>query len=452
MAIDKITGQSITEGVVLEGTHIVIPSGTTAQRPSGPEDGYIRYNTTAGSLEFYNGNSGLWVLTNLIPLISSVNGKVNDTYNSNLKITATNVTDIVSVRFLSSDNVEIATVAEVTSNGGVFLVDIPSTVTSAVSSGDVIKIEILNDDGTPSSNVISKTVYAAPTGGTINTYTESGSVYRSHTFTSSGTWTTTYDLVVDQLLVAGGGGGAAGGGSNNEAGGGGGAGGMVVDTDRTFGAGSSPYTVTVGAGGAGRAGGTTGETGGTGNNSDISSNSVTAAQGGGGAGQQNVDGVSGGSGGGAGGIDAGESSQSGGSGTSGQGFAGGNSTQGSGDMGAGGGGKSAVGYTTNTGTGGGGQGGAGAANTFKDGTTDYYAGGGGGGSNTDGTANSDGSGNVGGIGGGGRGNTGTSGSGTDGTANTGGGGGGGYGGASTTAGNGGSGIVIIRYKTAQETI
>jgi hypothetical protein len=38
---------------------IVIPSGTTAQRPWVATEGMLRYNTTTGRLEFYNGVS--WV-------------------------------------------------------------------------------------------------------------------------------------------------------------------------------------------------------------------------------------------------------------------------------------------------------------------------------------------------------------------------------------------------------
>lgn len=34
---------------------IKLPSGTTAQRPSSPEKGYSRYNTTDNKLEFWNG-------------------------------------------------------------------------------------------------------------------------------------------------------------------------------------------------------------------------------------------------------------------------------------------------------------------------------------------------------------------------------------------------------------
>lgn len=34
-----------------------IPSGTTAQRPSSPDSGYIRFNTTINAIEVYDGTS-----------------------------------------------------------------------------------------------------------------------------------------------------------------------------------------------------------------------------------------------------------------------------------------------------------------------------------------------------------------------------------------------------------
>jgi hypothetical protein len=35
---------------------LILPSGTTAQRPASPENGMIRYNTTIGQTEFFNGS------------------------------------------------------------------------------------------------------------------------------------------------------------------------------------------------------------------------------------------------------------------------------------------------------------------------------------------------------------------------------------------------------------
>lgn len=36
---------------------MALPAGTTAQRPASPATGQIRFNTTTGSVEVYNGSS-----------------------------------------------------------------------------------------------------------------------------------------------------------------------------------------------------------------------------------------------------------------------------------------------------------------------------------------------------------------------------------------------------------
>ena len=87
---------------------------------------------------------------------------------------------------------------------------------------------------------MNKTAVALPSGGSIQTY----SGYRSHKFTSSGTFTaTSFISQVDALLVAGGGGGGA----DNS--GGGGAGGMVVHTGINVSA--QGYSISIGGGGTG---------------------------------------------------------------------------------------------------------------------------------------------------------------------------------------------------------
>lgn len=43
--------------------YIKMPSGTTGQRPSSPEQGYIRYNTTDNDLEYYDGISWVKIAT-----------------------------------------------------------------------------------------------------------------------------------------------------------------------------------------------------------------------------------------------------------------------------------------------------------------------------------------------------------------------------------------------------
>ncbi len=112
--------------------------------------------------------------------------------------------------------------------------------------------------------------------------------YRTHTFTTSGTFTVSAGGTVQALVVAGGGGSGYG----NNAGGGGGGG--MVEISRTITPGT--YTVTVGAGGISPY-----PSGGNGISGENSVFDVDAAIGGGaGSGGSNLNGSNGGSGGGSG--------------------------------------------------------------------------------------------------------------------------------------------------------
>ena len=263
------------------------------------------------------------------------------------------------------------------------------------------------------------------TGGSI---IQTDGTYWYHAFLSSGTFTPATALSCDVLVVAGGGGGHHAGG---------GAGGYRSTTGLSLT--TSATTVTIGAGGAGAdwvSGTVT-----NGNNSVFSTITSTAGGSGGNVSAvANNNGAAGGSGGGGGGVNAGNSS-TGGAGNAGsfspvEGYAGGNYTGGTNNtVAAGGGGAGGVGgnvaASTTAGAGGAGSN---AHSSWLSvtglGVSGYLAGGGGGGNN--GTAG------IAGSGGGGAGD------GSAAVANTGSGGGGKFG----VGGNGGSGLVIIRYLAA----
>lgn len=237
---------------------------------------------------------------------------------------------------------------------------------------------------------------------------------------------------VDYLVVAGGGGGGA------WYGGGGGAGGMRTGTMAVTP--GVPVALTVGDGGAGAPAGTNNSPGSNGQNSSFGA--IVSTGGGGGGTGANGDnaGQNGGSGGGAGGGSTANPQGPGGTGIAGQGSNGStgryNNTAGN-RAGGGGGGAGAVGGASPN-NGRGGAGGAGLQSNIT-GINLYYAGGGGGAGNTSGGAGGNGGGSAGS-------NTGNGG---NGAANTGGGGGGAAGGVNSAriGGNGGSGVVIVRYAT-----
>jgi hypothetical protein len=293
--------------------------------------------------------------------------------------------------------------------------------------------------------------FIVATGGTITT---SGD-YKIHSFTGPGTFTVTSagtpagSTTVDYLVVAGGGGGGAG-----DVSGGGGAGGYreskatgapwtasPLATSTSLPVSVQGYPITVGGGGPGGSSPTPGGQVGTpGNNSIFST--ITSAGGGGGARGCGGTTTPAGSGGSGGGSNYGPSPS--GSGNTPpvsppQGNPGGSGNACAPAYGAGGGGGATA--TGGTGTSSiGGAGGNGATTSISASPTSY-AGGGGGARNDPGTLAS------GGTGGGGAGGSAAT-AGSPGTINTGGGGGGGENTSTPVnlGGNGGSGIVVIRYK------
>ena len=275
---------------------------------------------------------------------------------------------------------------------------------------------------------------AAPVilGGLITNYLQNGLSYRAHIFTNSGMFAFPDAPLNCEVLIVAGGGGSSG----DLNGGGGGAGGLIYTNLQLM---AGNYSVVVGLGG-------TGCLYTIGNNGSNSSFGLYTAIGGGagGCGGGNTSGAAnGGSGGGAEGGAVPYCTQFG-TGVVSQGHNGGRGGNSGNNGSGGGGGAGAPGQDAYTGHAG--KGGDGLAYDIS-GSMTYYAGGGGGGN-----WSGNGVGGAGGLGGGGAGSTGHGG---DGQPNTGGGGGGteradrsngGYGPPYYCGGNGGSGIVIVRYQ------
>jgi hypothetical protein len=259
-------------------------------------------------------------------------------------------------------------------------------------------------------------------------------------------WTSPVGVVSIDLLVVGGGGGGA-----SRHAGGGGAGGLLQSTG--VGINGSDLTITVGTGGAGGAAqSTAGSNASNGTNSSVSGGGITTLNAvGGGGGSSNATAGSGGSGGGGNCC-----ASTAGTGTLGQGNSGSNGVTDNSTYWVGGGGGGAGGAGTNSVPTKAGSGGTGVAISWIStsiGTTLavgavvssqlFFAGGGGGGSDRNSIPGGDG-----GNGGGAPGSTGLA-TATNGTVNTGGGGGAsgisGVGTGSLKGGDGGSGVVVIRY-------
>ena len=304
--------------------------------------------------------------------------------------------------------------------------DFPSSPTDGQIYNNYVWNNTLGVWSLLSDTTVTALISNTPTG----SYTD-GYDYEYVSFLASGTLTVTRGGFADVLLVGGGGAGGVGYGA------GGGAGGMLYVENAYLPSGS--LDVVVGAGGLGQTSGT--NTGMIGLSGESSSLWEYFALGGGGAACFTVSynstqlfgqpGQPGGSGGGASGYTSG-SLPAGGSGTSGLGNDGANGV--SGNSGGGGGGAGAAGSSVTVANNGG-DGGAGLANSIT-GSAVTYAGGGAGGGSVAGGSGGAGGGADGGI----------TGALPAATANTGGGGGGLFDSTVETGGDGGSGIVIVRWR------
>jgi hypothetical protein len=488
----KLKYDSSLKDPVIDGEGgMLMPRGASATRDGTPTEGLMRYNTELGLMEQYNATG--WAGIDAPPTVSSFTGVIQESTDSTLTITGTNFKSgsIVSITgdavggiarqlattFVSSTELTAATGGGSQSYiGGAsynIVVSNPSGLSAALEPAG-------NVDQTPVWNTSAGTLATVTDnldGAEASIVNISGTDYRVWAIKSgAGNFvppTTTSNA--DVLIVGGGGGGGY------QVGGGGGAGGVVWYQNYSLTAGS-PISYKVGIGGL--AGGAS--EGGHGPNNTIAAPPAGGSSffggmeaRGGGCGSNHprsarcgpfgsYDGVGqpGGCGGGGAGDDASRSRPGGASnqpsvgGATVYGTSGGTGRSGS-WAGGGGGGATSGGSNSPSGNVGG-PGGAGVDMRSFFGTGfgegGYFAGGGGGcSSGESGTAAV-----PGGIGGGGDGyaNNGSEyGAGTtggDGLENTGGGGGGvrdRYDGSNsyTRAGNGGSGIILIRYPLSEET-
>jgi hypothetical protein len=388
----------------LKGDRIVIPASTSD--PSGNSAGEFYFNNSTQTLKYNDGNG--WKNVNvIIPGIDSVSGTVFNGAAGNITIGGTGFgSGSATATFIIGGSQYDVAVTPASSTSATIAV--PSSVYNQ-SAGTSFSIKFANSDGGVSTAVSGGNIVGIPLGGTITTV---GS-YRVHTFTSSGTFTVQsgFSPNIDYIVVAGGAGGGYG--NVNEGGGGGGAGGMITSTATLS---AASFSVVIGAGGTKTTQSSNGNNGG-----NSSFNGVTALGGGGGGYCSASSGSSGGSGGGGSGCG---NDKPGGAGTSGQGNAGGSGAwtggggYGSSGNGGGGGGKSSAGVYGELRTSGT-RGGEGAGLTLNYvGSNVEYARGGLGGAGRSNYAPPDVSGGT---------------------------GRGGIGGSNNLGGNGGSGVVVIRY-------
>ena len=69
---DAVTSAKIGHNPDFDGQYVRVPHGTTAERPGSPDAGFLRFNTTLGTLEQWNTNTNSWAAIDSPPIISSL--------------------------------------------------------------------------------------------------------------------------------------------------------------------------------------------------------------------------------------------------------------------------------------------------------------------------------------------------------------------------------------------
>jgi hypothetical protein len=195
---DAVTSPKIGHNPDFDGQYVRVPHGTTAERPGSPAAGFLRFNTTLGTLEQWNTNTNSWAAIDSPPIISSlsysgsltaadpVGGETITLSGSNFKSGATVTvggTTAPSVSIVSSSSITFTTPAKTagdydvvvtnanglaaTLQNGISFNGTPAFTTAAGNVGSVI------EDAAMSTITI---VAAEPDGGTLAFSVTSGAL------------------------------------------------------------------------------------------------------------------------------------------------------------------------------------------------------------------------------------------------------------------------------------
>lgn len=165
--ITALSGQTNTATDFLD-----MPAGTTAQRPSSPATGHIRFNTTLNLMEYYDGNG--WKAIDSAPLVTSISPTTSTTANENITITGSFFASGATVKFIGNDGTEYSSPSVTFTDDTTLVAQTPSTVLTA--SNEPYDVQVTNPSGL--SGVLADGLDA---GGAPTWTTSSGSLMGSKT-------------------------------------------------------------------------------------------------------------------------------------------------------------------------------------------------------------------------------------------------------------------------------
>ena len=177
VTVNNLTGKGTT-GVKL-------PVGTTDQRSNTL--GSLRYNSTLGFAEYYNGNQ--WVAIDAPPGVSSVNPTnfESSALPSNIVITGTNFRSAVAVKFIDKNGTETSAGSVTRNSATQITAQVPNSLTSA---NEPFKVKVTNTASSLSGELANAfNIDAAPAfgvaAGTLGTLVSAGSASSLTTVTAT---------------------------------------------------------------------------------------------------------------------------------------------------------------------------------------------------------------------------------------------------------------------------
>ena len=179
-------GITTATSFVATGTSgIKLPIGNTDQRVNTL--GSLRFNSTQGFAEYYNGNQ--WVAIDTPPSVSSVNPTnfESSALPTNIVITGTNFRSAVSVKFIGSNALEISSPSVTRDSATQITAQVPNSITSA---NEPYKVKVTNTSSSLSGELANAfNIDAAPAfgvaSGTLGTLVSGGSASSLTTVTAT---------------------------------------------------------------------------------------------------------------------------------------------------------------------------------------------------------------------------------------------------------------------------
>lgn len=145
IADGAVTSAAIGNNPTLSGTEgVTLPAGTTAERPSSPDTGVFRFNTTTDVMEYYNGTNWQGVVQEA-PAVTSISPTTVLDANTDIVITGTGFNSGATVKFIGNDGTEYNSPTVVFNSATQITATTPSTALTVAN--EPYDIKVINASG-----------------------------------------------------------------------------------------------------------------------------------------------------------------------------------------------------------------------------------------------------------------------------------------------------------------